>query len=127
MTRINVVPPSELSGPHLVAEYRELPRVFALSYAAQLRGERADDPRNPTEYVLGSGHVRFFYPRLGWCRDRFAELVAEMHRRGYRTTYEVPPAYDHSASFVGGYEATPEALSINRARIRDRTRPRKEV
>lgn len=34
MTRINCVPVEELSGPHLVAEYRELPRVFALAEKA---------------------------------------------------------------------------------------------
>lgn len=28
MTRINVIPVSELSDQHLIAEYRELPRVL---------------------------------------------------------------------------------------------------
>ena len=28
MTRINVIPPAELSDQHLIAEYRELPRVL---------------------------------------------------------------------------------------------------
>ncbi len=37
MTRINCVPVEELSGPHLVAEYRELPRVFALAQRAATR------------------------------------------------------------------------------------------
>lgn len=31
MTRINCVPVRELGGKHLVAEYRELPRVYALA------------------------------------------------------------------------------------------------
>lgn len=31
MTRINRIPVEELSRQHLVAEYRELPRVFALA------------------------------------------------------------------------------------------------
>ena len=33
MTRINVVPPRLLLDEHLLAEYRELPRVFALAKA----------------------------------------------------------------------------------------------
>lgn len=68
---INVIEPSRLSDKHLGAEYRELPRVFGL-----VRGERPNDPRNPAQYVLGTGPVRFFYPRLGYlllgeeCRSR---------------------------------------------------------
>ncbi|MBP7000765.1 pyrimidine dimer DNA glycosylase/endonuclease V [Amaricoccus sp.] len=38
MTRINVVPPEELSRAHLVAEYRELPRVFGMVRAMIARG-----------------------------------------------------------------------------------------
>ena len=34
MTRINCVPVEELHQKHLVAEYRELPRVFRLAEAA---------------------------------------------------------------------------------------------
>ena len=49
MTRINGIPPQELTGPHLVAEYRELPRIFALVRAAAARGARPEDPRNPLE------------------------------------------------------------------------------
>lgn len=60
MTRINCIPPRELSREHLIAEYRELPRIFALVRAAIARGESPDDPRNPTSYTLGAGHVRFF-------------------------------------------------------------------
>lgn len=60
MTRINCVPVQELSGPHLVAEYRELPRVFALVRKAALRGSFSQ----PETYTLGKGHVLFFYTRL---------------------------------------------------------------
>ncbi|CUW45036.1 endonuclease V [Brucella vulpis] len=78
MTRINCIPPAELTGPHLVAEYRELPRVFALVRAAIQRGEAPQDPRNPQQYTLGAGHVRFFYARLGYLAKRQAALIAEM-------------------------------------------------
>ncbi len=84
MTRINCIPTSELSGPHLVAEYRELPRVFALVRAAISRGESPTDPRNPPAYTLGKGHVRFIYSRFSYLAKRQASLIAEMQRRGYR-------------------------------------------
>lgn len=30
MTRINLLPASELTDQHLIAEYRELPRIFTI-------------------------------------------------------------------------------------------------
>ena len=30
MTRINLLPPSQLADQHLIAEWRELPRIFGL-------------------------------------------------------------------------------------------------
>ena len=84
MTRINCVPVQELSGPHLVAEYRELPRVFALARKAAARGVV-----EPTAcYTLGKGHLLFFYTRLGYLVRRHAELIAEMKRRGYKPAFE---------------------------------------
>lgn len=123
MTRINTVPPSELTGPHLVAEYREAPRVFALVRAAAARGERPGDKRNPTAYTLGKGHVRFFYSRLAYLADRQAALVAEMLRRGYK------PAFtdclrsvnaDIPREWWGEWVPDADALAVNRARIAER-------
>ena len=122
MTRINCVPPSSLHAKHLVAEYRELPRVFALVAKAIDRGESPSDPRNPREYRLGSGHVRFFYPRLRYCERRFHRLVKEMIRRGYTPTHtDIPEvAYEIPPEWWGRWKPTPEAKSVNLARIRDR-------
>ncbi len=122
MTRINCIPPAELSGPHLVAEYRELPRAFALVRAAILRGESPADPRNPTCYTLGPGHIRFFYCRLGYLAKRQASLVREMQARGYRPSFadtaqlmqDIPPEW------CSDWEPTAEAIAKNRARIAER-------
>lgn len=123
MTRINCVPPSELSGPHLVAEYRELPRIFALVRAASERGETPDDPRNPRIYVLGKGHVRFFYPRLGYLAARQAQLIAEMQSRGYKPSFTDPLELltGIEACWCGDWQPDDLALSLNRARIAERT------
>ena len=122
MTRINCVPPAELATPHLVAEYRELPRVFGLVRAAIARGERPDDPRNPTGYRLGAGHVRFFYRRLGYLARRQGLLVREMQARGH-----VPRFTDPSGLLDGipegwreDWTPLPEALALNRARLAER-------
>lgn len=82
MTRVNTIGPSMLSGRHLVAEYREITRVFALSAKAHERGAVSA----PEKYRMGAGHVTFFYDKLGFIERRHAALVAEMQSRGYSPT-----------------------------------------
>lgn len=121
MTRINCIPPAELTRAHLVAEYREIGRVFALVRRAIERGERPGDKRNPTAYTLGTGHVRFFYSRLEYIHNRFLALVAEMRSRGYRPQYDTPPDAGYvPAEWWGGWEPDAAAMTINRARIAER-------
>jgi len=55
MTRINVVHPRELVDKHLLAEYRELPRVFALAHSWWMQGGNPN--KLPIQYTLGEGHV----------------------------------------------------------------------
>ena len=117
MTRINCIPPCELSGPHLVAEYRELPRVYKLAASAFDRtgGSTAG---HPAEYRLGSGHVTFFFSRLDYVRRRHADLVAEMLRRGYHPTYQHTPELSPAlAPWANDWTPTPEAMALNRERI----------
>lgn len=123
MTRINCVPPAELTTKHLVAEYRELPRVVGLARRAFERGERHDDPRNPTQYTLGPGHVRFFYPRLFYLDRRFHQLVLECRRRGFKIQHERLPSHtDLPAEWLQDWEPDHQALETNRARINERLR-----
>lgn len=121
MTRINCVPAHELTRQHLVAEYRELPRVFTLAKAAYARG--LDPSTCPQQYLLGTGHVKFFYPRLAWLRRRFEELYDEMIARGYTPnlprdigadTRELPPEWNRD------WAPSLEALRLNKARIAER-------
>jgi deoxyribonuclease (pyrimidine dimer) len=121
MTRINCVPAAELHTKHLVAEYRELPRVFAQAAAAHARGEKPDDKRNPRHYVLGTGHVRFFYDKLGYLDSRFDELVAEMVKRGYKPNFLSAPASRLPSEWLKQWAPSVVDLTINRKRIADRT------
>lgn len=119
MTRINCIPPSELTVQHLIAEYRELPRIFGLVRAAIARGEKPTDPRNPAQYRLGAGHVRFFYPRLGWLAKRQASLIAEMRARGFAPQFDdISGLLDAIPSeWQGDWSPDAEAIALNRARI----------
>ncbi|RYF12163.1 MAG: endonuclease, partial [Oxalobacteraceae bacterium] len=123
MTRINVVPAEELSQLHLIAEYRELPRIFNLVRAAVARGERPDDRRNPALYCLGSGHCRFFYPRLGWLRERQRALVTEMLARGYQPNFTDIEGLTAGIPDEWCQDWQPDdlALALNRGRIEERT------
>ncbi|HUH59438.1 MAG TPA: pyrimidine dimer DNA glycosylase/endonuclease V [Candidimonas sp.] len=121
MTRINCIPVEELSRQHLVAEYRELPRVFALAQKASERNRFVQ----PANYTLGTGHVTFFYTRLEYLAKRHAQLVAEMLRRGYKPTFTGSLKDAHPTipqGFWADWEPTDEAMAINRARILERSR-----
>ena len=127
MTRINCVPVDELTDAHLGAEYRELPRVFGLVRAAIARGERPDDPRNPAAYVLGPGHVRFFYPRLSYLIERYAQIAEECERRGRRVRFRaLPLGTPIPPGWWGAWAPDAAAQALNRARIAERLQQRKE-
>ena len=123
MTRINLVPPSELSVKHLCAEYRELPRIFALAHKASVSTKPWTD-KQPKKYVLGTGHMHFFYDKLKFLSGRHEELVQEMLLRGYKPTFQEVLANQWQSIPKGywkDYVPTEEALKINRQRILDRS------
>lgn len=82
MTRINCIPVEGLTDQHLIAEYRELPRVLTLAARWQAKPDTAVVDL-PPEYRLGTGHVRFFYDKTKWLARRQAQVVAECRRRGF--------------------------------------------
>lgn len=123
MTRINVVPVTELCDQHLLAEYRELPRVFGLVHKAQDQCYMPCELDLPDTYLLGTGHVKFFYDKLLWLSWRHIALVNEIERRGFTANFTQnlrvvhEDLYDH---WWNDYTPTPEALALNRARIAER-------
>lgn len=120
MTRINLVAPSTLHQKHLLAEYRELPRVFALVQAAELRGLRPYLLDIPADFCLGTGHVKFFYNKLQFLTDRFYQLVAECKARGFNITHMHPPPCNVGSWWWNNYVPTPEAIALSAARIKER-------
>lgn len=118
MTRINCVPVGELSAKHLVAEYRELPRIYALAVKAYERGE--SPAQHGEHYTLGAGHVRFFYSRLGYVTKRHGQLIREMRKRRYNPSHVTVNAPELPPTWYRNWTPTPEALAINRERIKQR-------
>lgn len=114
MTRINVVPVEELSTQHLLAEYREISRVSAL----------AKKDVAPAEYVLGKGHVKFFYDKGEWLRKRFEdEIVPELKKRGINARYST--YRPHPPELNNNWVPNEAALALNRKRIKERIDGRK--
>lgn len=120
MTRINVVPPEELSNAHLEVEHYELHRLYVLVRKAIARGEEPDVTAVPT-YRMGTGHVRFFYPRLGFIKKRETKLIIEMLYRGLPLVRQEEVVTDIPSSWFYDYEPTEEAINVNRERLALRT------
>jgi len=121
MTRINVVSPEELTTKHLVAEYREITRLPTnLKTALNRKGKKFNLTEIPPEYVLGKGHVKFFFNKMLFLKRRFESLVNEMLRRGYNPTYRDSTIFDVDVHYMNDYEPTQSAIDLNRERIYNR-------
>lgn len=122
MTRINVVPPKTLEDKFLIAEYREITRVFSLVRKAQEKGKRPSDFDIASHYRLGKGHVTFFYNKLDFVLNRYHLLITELLIRKYRLN----PISDEllisgiNQEWFGHYTPTPEAIEVNKERLRER-------
>lgn len=90
MTRINVgIDPSELPTKLLLAEHRELKRIPNM-----VRENRVNLSGIPARFTLGTGHVKFFYNKLGYLKNRYHKIYNECISRGCSVQY-------YGNSFVG--------------------------
>ena len=87
MTRINLLSVSELSDQHLMAEYRELPRIVNAVICGRLSGAGA-----PKNYVLGTGHVKFFADKIDFLYTRYTKIWDELIYRGFMLNPDFSPA-----------------------------------
>ncbi len=118
MTRINLVHVKELADQHLMAEYRELPRVFgAVQKHVQARKRVRDFKINST-YLLGSGHVTFFYNKLLYLQKRHIDIVNECLRRGMKIqNTEVNDISGFPAEFCNDYVPSESEIKMSRERL----------
>lgn len=115
MTRINLVPPSELCDQHLLAEHRELTRIpnAVAKGKFNLKGQ-------PPDYKLGEGHVRFFFNKLLFLQKRYAALHEECLARGFNVQNYWATNLPNNPELWYDYTPTDIALQINRERIAQR-------
>lgn len=116
MTRINVgIPPKDLTRQHLIAEHREIKRVPNVVSKGKfnLKGQ-------PKEFTLGTGHVKFFYDKLGYLKQRYEELYSECRNRGFDVTYYGDAWNDVPKHLMGDYTPTERDIQIITERINER-------
>jgi deoxyribonuclease (pyrimidine dimer) len=117
MTRINCVPVDQLCREHLVAEYRELPRL-----AKRAAQKHTKNPNfvSPDSYRLGRGHMDFFVDKGKYLARRFSELVEEMKARGYNPAHLTYPIDLHPEHWRQDWRPDDAAKATNMARINER-------
>lgn len=122
MTRINTISPAELHSVHLVAEYRELPRIFDVVLKAEQKGFTPASYGIPKQFVLGTGHVKFFADKLTWCFNRFHQLVAEMKRRNIACHFDTLDGkpMPKNPLWWNDWTVTEDAQRLIRERIQER-------
>lgn len=111
MTRINIgIRADELCDKHLLAEYRELPRLWNQRLVS----------KPPAHFTLGAGHVLWCaqYPRT--LAEQFSALVAEMLHRGWSPSFLSPPAHASASSMRAPEREIARARPLLQARIRER-------
>jgi len=118
MTRINAgMNPAELTRAHLIAEHREIKRV-----PNSVRTGQAILVEIPDVFRMGTGHVRFFYDKLGYLKERYIQIRDECYRRGYNVTDYVEAWNGVPDHLMNGWEPTDEAIRLVSQRIAERLR-----
>jgi len=122
MTRINLVEPHQLTDKHLMAEYRELPRIFTAVLKLQAQSKTPADVDIPENYVLGTGHMKFFYNKIAWLRARYSNLFHELKARGFNLDDDLYINVHKSAASIDPmwtlwFEPRPEDIYLNMIRL----------
>ena len=79
MTRINAgILPEDLTSKHLIAEHREIKRIPNCVGKGKYNMDNI-----PDKFKLGTGHVKFFYNKLLYLKNRYRSLYEECIRRGF--------------------------------------------
>lgn len=125
MTRINTVDPQvlwDLNPKFVLAEYRELPRIFTLVKEAVHFRNQAPCHSTSDKYVLGKGHMKFFYTRCGYLLKRQKQLIRFLLHKNYELNHTNPDSLvigipDYC---MNDWEPDGEAIALNMARLFER-------
>ena len=121
MTRINVgIPPADLVNQHLIAEHREIKRIPNCIAKGKYNMEGM-----PDKFKLGTGHVKFFYNKLLYLKNRYISLYNECIKRGFNVQNYIDAWDNIPQELMNDYKATYKDRLIIQERIYERTINRK--
>ena len=116
MTRINTgIKPSLLCNQHLLAEHREIKRI-----PNQISKGKFTLNGIPSEFKLGSGHVKFFYDKLLYLKKRYEDLYSECLNRNLNVTYYGDAWNNLPKELMNDYQPTERDRLILVERINER-------
>lgn len=116
MTRINCgIPVESLHDKHLLAEARECKRIPNL-----IKKGKYSLKDQPKDFTLGKGHVKFFYDKLLYLKNRYEQLFKECQKRGFKVTYFGDSFLDLPPHLLNDYAPTRKDAEIVKQRIRER-------
>ena len=116
MTRINVgMKPKELTSKHLIAEHREIKRIPNCISKGKYNMDNI-----PDQFKLGTGHVKFFYNKLLYLKNRYVKLYEECISRGFNVQ-NYSNAWDNvQKELMNNYKPTDNDRKIIKQRIKEK-------
>lgn len=116
MTRINAgIKPAELVDKHLLAEHREIIRIPNCISKGRFNLEG-----QPSKFTLGKGHVKFFYTRLLYLKNRYIEIYNECKKRDFKVQNYISSWDNIPKEFMNDYKPTREDIEIITQRIKEK-------
>lgn len=111
------IPPKQLSRQHLLAEHREIKRI-----PNAVRLGRANMNNIPAQFTLGTGHVKFFYNKLGYLFNRYSAIYWECLNRGYDVEYYglAWDGVDYTHELWGNWEPTQADIELIKQRLKEK-------
>ena len=115
MTRINVgIPPAELVNQHLIAEHREIKRIPNCIAKGKYNMDGI-----PDKFKLGTGHVKFFYNKLLYLKNRYISLYDECIKRGFNVQNYIDSWNNVPQELMNDYKVEPNDIIIIKKRIKE--------
>ena len=116
MTRINEgIPPIELANQHLIAEHREIKRIPNCIAKGKYNMEGI-----PERFKLGTGHVKFFYNKLLYLKNRYIKLYEECIKRGFNVQNYINAWDNVPQELMNDYKVKANDIRIIRERINEK-------
>lgn len=119
MTRINLIPVSELADQHLLAEHREIKRIPNV-----IKNWKANFDNIPEKFCLWKWHVKFFYNKVNFLMARYLDLYDECKKRWFDVEYYwtafSPVSFFLDEKYTTSYIPSHEDIFLSQTRINEK-------